>query len=135
MIIGDYNSTGHNLRAFRKFIRRHDFENWSQSIKYTYSQSTRKKSIGGTSGGLCNTKPDQVFTLNFPEYSLTSCKTDLSIVTKGGHLPIKTQAELPHIDIIRPSTHVRSEIEVLPVGNGSILSVAKVLLKAPKRAQ
>ena len=35
----------------------------------------------------------------------------------------------------RPSTHVRSEIEVLPVGNVSILSVAKVLLKAPKRAQ
>ena len=32
-------------------------------------------------------------------------------------------------------THVRSEIEVLPVGKVSILSVAKVLLKAPKRAQ
>ena len=100
MILGDFNSTGHNLKYFRRFSRRHDFENWSKEIKYTYSQATRKKSIGGTSGGLCNTKPDQVFTLNFPENSLRFCKTDLSIVTKGGHLPIKTQAALPHIDLV-----------------------------------
>ena len=40
-----------------------------------------------------------------------------------------------YLTLSRPSTHVRSEIEVLPVGNVSILSVAKVLLKAPKRAQ
>ena len=49
--------------------------------------------------------------------------------------PIDTRIIDENVDTARPSTHVRSEIEVLPVGNGSILSVAKVLLKAPKRAQ
>ena len=99
LLAGDFNSHGHNKRAFRKFIEQEEPDDWSKDITYTYSQPTRKKSATGQSGGLCATKLDHILTFNFPQDSCKACFTDTHIVSKGAHLPVCAEASMPHLDI------------------------------------
>ena len=88
ILVGDFNSNGPNQVPFRQLIETMDLEDWSESISYTYSQNTR--------GGLCATKLDHVLTKNFPENMLKTCNIDQTLITRGGHVIIRTEAMSPN---------------------------------------
>ena len=91
IVVGDFNSNGPNIEPFNRLVEIMELDNWSENIPYTYSQNTR--------GGMCATKLDHVLTKNFPEHALDSCNIDQSLLTRGGHLVIKTIAKIPHLEI------------------------------------
>ena len=98
LIVGDFNSSGKsNLFHFGELKDRLDLLDWSKEISYTFSTGVRNDK-------LCSTKLDHVLAKNFEADSLIECKSDSSLVTKGGHSAIVTSARFPHLDFVEPDS-------------------------------
>ena len=96
LIVGDFNSSGPNLIAFRRLRDHLDLEDWSRDIEYTFSANVKN--------GVCSTKLDHVFALNFEVGSIVSCTSAHKFIKQGGHSVIETRAKFPHLSIATSST-------------------------------